>query len=275
MAFFEIDGGRLFYEIRGNSAPPLVFVHGLACAHEDWRNQVSCFSPSYRVVSLDQRGHGRSSGHASGFDIEHLAADLAALAEHLQLPPAVLVGHSFGCRVVLECARSAPRRVAGVVLVDGSRLASGNADAACRATLETIENIGYGAFFEKFFSQMFTAASDVATREKIVTRAGRLPRAVALELMPHMITWDCDRVESALGGLKVPLTVLQSTYINEQRQRVSLQPGESTPWTALVQALVPHAEVAVVPGIGHFSMLEAPAEVNRRIEALLQRLVAD
>ena len=272
MAFFDIDDGRLFYEARGVGDPPLVFVHGLACAHEDWHDQMRHFARSQRVVSLDQRGHGRSSGHASGFDIFHLAADVAALAEHLELAPAVLVGHSFGCRVVLECARSAPQRVAGVMLVDGSRLAKDNADAARRATLATIEQTGYEAFFAAFFSQMFTPASDPGMRDAIVARAGRLPRNLALELMPQMITWDSDCVESALAGLQVPVTVLQSTYLNEHRERVSLESGESTPWTALVQARVPHARIAVVPGIGHFSMLEAPDEVNGHIEALLQRL---
>jgi len=131
VALFEIDGGTLYYEERGEG-PPIVFVHGLACAQEDWRNQVSQFAPAYHVVSLDLRGHGRSTGHTSGFDMLTYGADVAALIAHLELPAAVLVGHSMGCKVVLECARIAPEAVAGLVLIDGSRLAAADANAVRR-----------------------------------------------------------------------------------------------------------------------------------------------
>ena len=69
MALFDIDAGQIFYEEHGSGDPPLVFVHGLACAHEDWHNQIDCFAPSHRVISLDLRGHGLSVGCTSGFDI--------------------------------------------------------------------------------------------------------------------------------------------------------------------------------------------------------------
>lgn len=275
MAFFEIDGGRLFYEEHGSGNPPLVFVHGLACAREDWHNQVNRFAASTHIVSHDQRGHGQSVAHTSGFDIGHFGADVAALMTNLDLPPAVLVGHSMGCRVVLECARVAPERMAGLVLIDGSRLAATNTERVRRETLRTIEEAGYDAFFERFFSQMFTDASDAQTRDAIVARARRLPRAVGLELVLQTVTWDSDVAERALKSVKVPLTVIQSTYLNANRNRVSLKAGEHTPWLDLVKALVPHAEIEILSGIGHFAMLEAPDDVNRHIATMLERVAGN
>ena len=272
MPFLEIDGGRLFYEEQGEGNPPLVFVHGLACAQVDWDHQLGRFRATHHTVSHDQRGHGRSVDCESGFDIEHFGADVAALMAHLELPPAVLIGHSMGCRVVLECARIAPARVAGLVLIDGSRLASADPQAARTRLLGGVEDRGYEAFIDGFFSQMFTDSSDAATREAIVARARRLPKSVILELLSSGVFWDCDVVQPALECVKVPMTVIQSTYLNEHRQRVSLEPGESTPWLELVTALVPHARIEILPGIGHFAMLEAPDEVNRHIESLLDRL---
>jgi pimeloyl-ACP methyl ester carboxylesterase len=272
MAGFTIGGGQLFYEQQGSGDPPLVLVHGLACAHQDWRHQVSFFAPSHRVVSLDQRGHGRSAGYQSGFDIGTFGADLAALIAELRLPPAVLVGHSMGCRAVLECTRVAPDAVAGLVLIDGSRLATGNADGARRETRRAMEESGYDAFFQRMFSQMFTAASDAKTRDAIVARARRLPQAVGFELVPQMVAWDSDWAERALRSAKMPMTVLQSTHLDENRNRVPLQPGETTPWLELVRDLAPHAQIEFVPGVGHFSMLEAPEEVNRHMEAILEKL---
>ncbi len=269
MAFFDIDAGQLFYEEHGGGDPPLVFVHGLACAHEDWRHQLSYFSPSHHVVSLDLRGHGRSVGCTSGFDIASFGADVAALMTALQLPPALLVGHSMGCRVVLECGRIAPQRVAGLVLIDGSRFASTSADVARRATQSSMQAFGYEAFFERLFAQMFSAASDPQIRDATVARAGRLARNVGLELVPQMAAWDAGVAERALRSTKVPVSVLQSTHLDENRERVSLQAGESSPWLELVKERVPQAGIHIIAGVGHFTMIEAAEAVNRHIEAML------
>lgn len=271
MASFEIDGGSLYYEEHGGG-PPLVFVHGLACAHEDWREQVSHFAPSHHVVSLDLRGHGRSAGHTSGFDMLTLGADLAALLAHIELPAAVLVGHSMGCRVVLECARIAPDAVSGLVLIDGSRLATGNADSMRRKTRAALAAVGHEAFFEHLFTQMFGANSDPALRDAAVARAGELPESIGSSLMVEMVAWDAELAEQALSSPKVPITILQSTHLNAQRERVSLQPGETTPWLDLANRLAPQCEIAIVSGVGHFAMIEAPSVVNRHIAALVENV---
>lgn len=272
MAYFEVDTGRIYYEEHGRGDPPLVFVHGLACAHADWRNQVNHFAASRRVVCLDQRGHGRSVDHAAGFDMVTYAADVVALIAALRLPPAVLVGHSMGCRVVLECARTSPQVVAGLFLIDASRIGTRNAEHAYRATRDAIAETGFESFAERLFSQMFTPTSDPAVRDAIIARAKRLPAAAGLELMPRMVAWDAEFVEEALKSVTAPVTVLQSTNLNEHRERVSLRPGDTVSWLTLVRELVPHAHIEVVPGIGHFTMLEAADTVNAHIEALLEKL---
>ena len=270
MPLFDVDEGQIYYEERGRGDSPLVFVHGLACALEDWDEQRSHFASSRRVVCLDQRGHGRSGAFTRGFDILSYATDLAALIAGLRLPPVVLIGHSMGCRVILECARQSPECVAGLVLIDGSHLASGDAAFARRATRKAIEESGYEAFFERLFSQMFTPVSDPAVRDRIIARAKRLPQNVGLELMPQMAAWDTEFAEIALGNLKAPVKVLQSTYMNADRNRVSLQVGETNPWLELIKKLVPAAEVEIVPGVGHFTMIEAAEVVNRHIGAAMR-----
>src|SRR3712207_3770697 len=95
------------------------FVHGFACAHGHWDAQVAHLAPRHRTVAVDLRGHGDSPGSADECSIERYGADVAALLHALDSPPAVLVGHSMGCRVVIEAALQAPSRTAGVVLVDG------------------------------------------------------------------------------------------------------------------------------------------------------------
>ncbi|MGH8673303.1 MAG: alpha/beta fold hydrolase, partial [Burkholderiales bacterium] len=61
----------------GEGAPPMVFVHGFACAHEDWRLQTGHFSKSRSVLACDLRGHGRTPGAAGDCNIERYGADVA------------------------------------------------------------------------------------------------------------------------------------------------------------------------------------------------------
>ena len=68
--------------------------------------------------------NGASPGMAADCTVERYGADVAEVMKALALSPAVLVGHSMGCRVVIEAALQAPAHAAGIVLIDGSQFAS-------------------------------------------------------------------------------------------------------------------------------------------------------
>jgi non-heme chloroperoxidase len=79
------------------SARPIVFHHGWPLSSDDWDNQMLFFlGKGFRVIAHDRRGHGRSSQVSDGHDMDHYAADVAALAEYLDLRDAIHVGHSTG-----------------------------------------------------------------------------------------------------------------------------------------------------------------------------------
>ena len=98
----------IHHVVTGDGRPPIVFVHGFACAHSDWDAQVAHFSPRHQTIAVDLRGHGASPGEAAECSIERYGADVAEVMRALALPPAVLVGHSMGCRVAVEAALQAP-----------------------------------------------------------------------------------------------------------------------------------------------------------------------
>ena len=90
------DGVEMFYKDWG-SGQPIVFSHGWPLSADDWDNQMLFFlKQGYRVIAHDRRGHGRSTQTADGHDMDHYAADLAALTAHLDLKNAIHVGHSTG-----------------------------------------------------------------------------------------------------------------------------------------------------------------------------------
>jgi len=92
------DGVRIFYKDWGpKNAQPIVFHHGWPLSADDWDTQMLYFlGKGYRVVALDRRGHGRSSQVSDGHDMDHYAADAAAVVEHLDLRDAIHIGHSTG-----------------------------------------------------------------------------------------------------------------------------------------------------------------------------------
>jgi len=90
------DGTEIFYKDWG-SGQPLVFHHGWPLSADDWDAQLMYFlAKGFRVIAHDRRGHGRSSQTYGGNEMDTYAADVAALAEHLNLQGAVHIGHSTG-----------------------------------------------------------------------------------------------------------------------------------------------------------------------------------
>ncbi len=116
------DGVEIFYKDWGpKNAQPIVFHHGWPLSSDDWDSQALFFiGQGYRVIAHDRRGHGRSSQVGDGHDMDHYAADVAALVQQLNLRNAVHVGHSTGGG---EAARYVARhgqlqkRVAKLILI--------------------------------------------------------------------------------------------------------------------------------------------------------------
>ncbi len=112
------DGTEIFYKDWGEGQP-IVFHHGWPLSGDDWDAQMLFFlGKGYRVIAHDRRGHGRSTQAASGHDMDHYAADVAAMAEHLDLRDAVHIGHSTGGgEATRYVARHGKGRVAKLVLI--------------------------------------------------------------------------------------------------------------------------------------------------------------
>ena len=112
------DGVQIFFKDWGRGQP-IVFHHGWPLSSDDWDTQMLFFvQHGYRVIGIDRRGHGRSSQVSDGHDMDHYAADAAAVTEHLDLRNAVHIGHSTGGgEVARYVARHGKGRVAKVVLM--------------------------------------------------------------------------------------------------------------------------------------------------------------
>jgi pimeloyl-ACP methyl ester carboxylesterase len=110
----------------GGTGEWLIFLHGLA-------SQAHMFDPvapqlidSFRVIAIDQRGHGLSDKPDSGYDWATVTSDLNAILNALKIDRAVLAGHSWGGNVAAQYAADHPNRVSGLILIDGGFLQIGD-----------------------------------------------------------------------------------------------------------------------------------------------------
>ena len=259
------------YTRTGKGRPPIVFVHGFGCARSDWDNQVAHFQPSHETVAVDLGGHGTSPGGPEHRRLETHGADVAALLEKLNLPPAVLVGHSMGCRVVTAAAALVPDRVKALILVDGSRQGEANSKAH-EARAKTLADIGYQAYAKSAFEQMFGHDYDKAKAATILQRAMDRPAGIAGPLFVDIGRYDSECMDALLSSVRVPMLAIQTTKLTPDGRRVPVESGETTPYLDLLRSKVKGVAIDIIPGIGHFPQLERPRETNAMIAAFLQRI---
>ena len=109
--------GEMAYRDSGGTGHPRLFLHGTGCDASDWTSVIEKLPPQ-RCITLDFRGHGRSTVPTQAFTLAHLAEDVLYLINHLDLQEVVIVGHSLGGMVAMEVARRSSQ-VAGLVLLEG------------------------------------------------------------------------------------------------------------------------------------------------------------
>jgi pimeloyl-ACP methyl ester carboxylesterase len=100
----------------------IVLLHGLASNARWWQLVAPLLAHRFRVVALNQRGHGQTDKPEGGYDFVSVIGDLDAFFTELRIERPVIVGHSWGGNVALEFAATHTDRTCGLVLVDGGFL---------------------------------------------------------------------------------------------------------------------------------------------------------
>src|SRR5580692_319095 len=113
----EIGGLSFHYTDWGGDGPPLVMLHGLSGHARTWDHTAAALSDRYRVLALDQRGHG-DSDWAPNYGIGPMTADLLAFMDALQLREVNLMGLSMGGIVSFVFAAAPPERVRRLMILD-------------------------------------------------------------------------------------------------------------------------------------------------------------
>jgi pimeloyl-ACP methyl ester carboxylesterase len=273
MALAAIDIRSINFRVVGKNEPTLIFVHGFACALEDWDTQVRGLSPRFRCAALDLPGHG-SSAIPPRVSIATMGEAVNKVKDQIGSRKTILIGHSMGCRVIMEAFQQSPINTVGLVFVDGSFVGGDDPLAAIKRAKDAVDRVGIDAFTQRFFNDMFLEGSDVKLRERLIARAQGIDAVFREELFLDLVRWDQYNAKDALKRITVPALVLQSTFLNADLKRAPIRAGMTTPWMDLVASVVPKSEAKIIPDAGHFAMIDAAPAVNDGIETFAKRLAS-
>jgi pimeloyl-ACP methyl ester carboxylesterase len=264
------DANHINFVVRGTDDPTLIFVHGFACAVDDWDEQFRGLSPRFRCVALDLPGHGNSAMPETS-SIEIMGTAVNWVKDRIAARSTILVGHSMGCRVIIDAFQQSNATVSGLAFVDGSVLGC-DLQSTMESTRAAIDRAGMDAFTQTFFSDMFLESGDPEVQERVIARAQSLDARFREELFLDVVRWDTTKLRDALRRINVPTLLLQSTSMDSDLKRVFLQPGMTTPWMNAVQALVQKSQTRVIPNAGHMTMMEAGQAVNNAIQEFAAKI---
>ncbi len=271
MMLDRIRNETVCVESVGNGPAALMFLHGGGSGKGDWASQMRYLDGMYRVVALDIPGHGASSIPAVA-SIEYLAEIGREVNRRHGLARTILIGHSIGSWVALEMYRQNPSGIAGIVLIECSRLAEGLAGRD--ALREQVRKSGAKALLLQSYTGMFMPGTDPDLIAFHVRRVEALCDRYIEELILNTVDWDATLMAPALRTVRVPLLILQSTAVGRERRHRPLTRADQSSWISFARTNAPHAEVQIIANAGHFPHIEQPSAVSVALENFAHRALA-
>ncbi|MFF2012512.1 alpha/beta fold hydrolase [Streptomyces sp. NPDC058195] len=254
------DGFRVNYQVSG-SGTPVVLIMGSGGSGRAWHtHQVPALvAAGHQVVTFDNRGVSPDDESPPDFTVDDMAADVAALIEHLGIGPCAVVGTSLGSRIAAELALSRPGLVSRLVLMAARGrsdalstalvLAEGELDELgivlpprYRAVVQVLQQVSRRSYTDDLRTQDWLELFELTAGAESAARAQR-----GLYPMP-------DRL-AAYRGIAVPCHVL--SFADD----VLTPPASGRE----VAGAIPGATFQVIEGLGHIGYLEDPATVNRAL----------
>ncbi len=221
-----------------------------------------------RVITVDQRGHGKSFKPAVGYTIEQMSDDLVELLGALTTGPVHLCGASMGGMVSLQTALVHPELVRSLILVDSYPHTPKVIQEAVQHWIDDTAQRGYPAVMATFNDDYAAALFSPAFRRARPEFPAYETQLVLSNLMPDVAFIGCCRaiqdfnIEAHLGDIDQPALVITSNEGMAYDEGLKMK-----------QAL-PNAHLWAPPDVGHSPHVEIPDEFNRRVLEFLRALGA-
>jgi len=249
------DGTRICYERTGSGPTALVFVHGWLGSSRWWDAQRDAFGARYTVVQLDLAGHGASERERARHSAEAFASDIVAVASALEAERVVLVGHSMSGAYVVMAAPRLPR-VAAVVLVDTLKNVEDVMPAAQVDEMLALYRRDFRGAVERMLPAWLFAPGtppEVSARlqREFLQRTGEEAAAIIEPLYRFDLRAACEQVTVPVRAINGDL---HPTDVEANRRHFR------------------DYAMRLLPGLGHYPMLEAPGTFNAALDGVLTEL---
>jgi 3-oxoadipate enol-lactonase len=252
---FSVDG----------SGPPLFLVHGVGGSHHSWDGLVAQLRSSFRCISYDLRGHGRSPAPPPPYSMDDLVEDLEALRRELRIEQAHFAGHSLGGMVVPAYAHRYPQHVVSLGLFSTAAFRRPEDRARVIGIVERMRRDGVaaalGALKERWFTPEFAAS-----HPDVVARRIEQVRAMKQEL--YLTTFEIyahTEMSAWLPQIRQPCLVMTGENDLTCTPRLNQQ----------IATALPDAELVVLPKLRHSILTEAPEQVAERVVWFLRRQTSE
>lgn len=244
------DGVPLAYELAGEGAPSLVFVHGWSCNRRFFGPQFEHFASRYSCIAMDLAGHGTSGRGRAEWTIDNYARDVAAVVAAEQCGPTVLIGHSMAGAVVTEAASLIEAPLAGVVLVDTHVFDYGYLAAEEMTDLLASMRADLAAFIQGLVADTLSPNAPPDLAAWILAEMGNSRIETAEPSFASLLAWNAL---PRFQALDVPILAINGSLVGDTaRQRYEASWREYR-----------------MPDAGHFLQLEDPAGFNRQLQTAL------
>jgi pimeloyl-ACP methyl ester carboxylesterase/predicted glycosyltransferase len=271
--FVERDGLRLFHEVYGEGEETIFLAPTWSLIHSrHWKMQIPYFARHFRVVTMDGLGNGRSDRcrDPRRYGAAEFARDCLAVMDATGTERAVMVGLSWGAQYLLETARLAPERLAGVAFIGPlfpytpSHLSVGLEPGPVTITLQRLMGYrwwgqmngvhwlqDYPEFADWFISRCFSEAHSTKGIEDGVGWALETDPKTLIATVMGQINTDRRALRGLARNLDCPVLV-----VHGDRDRITpFRDGRAL-------ARLGDGRLERVRGAGHFPHARKPVQVN-------------
>ena len=257
----NVRGQNLYYEDTGGEGLPLVLGHGFLMDLEMFAPQVHALRGKHRVITWDQRGHGRTVSTSEPFSYWDSAEDLAALLDQIGVDRAVVGGMSQGGFIALRFALRHPDRTAGLVLIDTQ---SGTEDPEKSLQYDLMHDVWVSSGPNDQLVGMVAAIIIGNERPESAPYVAKWKeREPAALTQIYRTLMDRDDITDRLDKIDAPALVIHG----DQDVAIDMALAE-----ALCRRLKACRGLVRVEGAGHASNYTHPQPVNRAIEEFLVKI---
>ena len=249
------------WELQG-AGPPVVLIHGFGLNRAMWQWQRPALTRSFGVLTYDLLGHGESAPPAAVPDLAMFSEHLLGLLDRCGIGRAAVVGFSLGGMIARRFALDHPERLSALAILNSAHDRSPAEREAVRARVREAEAEGPAATVDSALGRWFTPAFRAEAPETIALVRGWIVRndpGVYARIYRVLAEGDAE-IADGLERIACPALVMTGAD----------DPGNTPAMARAMAGLIPGARLAILPGLRHMALAEAPAAVGGPLTAFLR-----